>query len=145
MLVPKGESFISKNFIEFVTISRHPQNSSHYHCVRCHETVKNIIDLPKHECRSVIHPQSKNVAYSSDLLVMQNKNNEKINGNAVGQDARDCDDAMDSTTGDLSGTFTDSCGSEKMNATEGKIGSHCDDKDKVSGRTKLFQFWSKTS
>lgn len=93
------------------------------------------MDLAKHECRSVISAQS-----TVNSKLMQNNNNENVNGNSgihATSTASNCDyddaDNMDMNAGELSGNLTDSCGSEKMNASDGKIGGLVDDKDKVSG------------
>lgn len=98
------------------------------------------MDLPKHECHSVISAQSNHFAQSTDLKMMQNNNNENVNGNsgvhATGSTAGNCDyDDVDMNAGEMSGNLTDSCGSEKMNSSEVKKGGQqLDDKEKVSGK-----------
>lgn len=116
------------------------QNSSHYHCIRCQETIRKIMDLSNHECRSVISSQSNNFVPRTDLKLMQNNNNENVNGNSAGAQAPDYDDAdsMDKNVGELSGNLTDSCGSEKMNVSDGTLSGQAEDKDKVSGKSILI-------
>lgn len=100
------------------------------------------MDLGKHECRSAIGTQSNNFAQSTDLKIIQNNNNENVNGNSGvhASTAGDCDyDDADVNAGEMSGNLTDSCGSEKMNLSEAKISGQADDKDKVSGKSN-FQF-----
>lgn len=101
------------------------------------------MDLAKHECRSVIsaHAQSNNFAPGTDLKIMQNNNNENLNGNSgihsTASAAVNCDyedDNVDMNVGEMSGNLTDSCGSEKMNLSETKISGQAEDKDKVSGK-----------
>lgn len=75
---------------------------------------------------------------------MQNNNNENVNGNsgvhATASTAGNCDyddaDNIEMNAGEMSGHLSDSCGSEKMNLAEVKIGAQAEDKDKVSGRSK---------
>lgn len=116
------------------------QNSSHYHCIQCKETIKKIMDLGKHEChRPMINAHSNNYAHVAELKIMQNNNNENMNGNTAGAHHAhsDYDDGenVEMNAGELSGNLTDSCGSDKMNVSEGKVsGSQVDDKDKVSGK-----------
>lgn len=104
------------------------------------------MDLAKHECRSVISAQTNNFAQSTDLKIMQNNNNENLNGNSgvhtTASAAGNCDyddaDNVDMNVGEMSGNLTDSCGSEKMNLSETKISGQSDDKDKVSGKRNSF-------
>lgn len=99
------------------------------------------MDLAKHDCRSVISSQTNNFAQSTDLKIMQNNNNENVNGNSgvhgtvtAGNGDYDDADNIDMNAGEMSGNLTDSCGSEKMNLSEMKISGQADDKDKVSGK-----------
>lgn len=101
------------------------------------------MDLAKHECRSVISAQSNNYTQSTDLKIMQNNNNESVNGDvhATGSTASNCDyddgdnaDNVDMNAGEITGNLTDSCGSDKINISEMKIGGQVEDKDKVSGK-----------
>lgn len=129
------------------------QNSSHYHCTNCQETIKKIMDLAKHECRSVISAQANHYSQSTELKIIQNNNNENVNGDsarhASGSTAANCDydddynnvDNADTNAGEMSGHLTDSCSSDKMNLSEMKISGQLEDKDKVSGKRTFSLFF----
>ncbi|KAG4073316.1 hypothetical protein HA402_002661, partial [Bradysia odoriphaga] len=134
--VPEGFEYYDVNFDCQLYRCSYRKNSSHYHCVHCQETIKKIMDLGKHECRSMIKPQSNSFTQSAELKMMQNNNNENLNGNAgvhaTGSTAANSDyDDADMNAAELSGNLTDSCGSEKMNVSEGKASDQAEDKDKV--------------
>ncbi|KAJ6643934.1 Transcription factor castor, partial [Pseudolycoriella hygida] len=136
--VPDGFEYFDVNFDCQMYRCSYRKNSSHYHCINCKETIKKIMDLANHECRSVINVQSNNFAQITDLKIMQNNNNENVNGDSGVHASKsascDYDDGenMDTCAGEMSGNLTDSCGSEKMNSSEIKIAAQTDDKDKVS-------------
>lgn len=99
------------------------------------------MDLPKHECRSVISAQSIGYSQGTDLKIIRNNNNESVNGDSVihatASKAPNCDyddgDNGDMNAAEISENFTDSCGSDKMNVTDVKTSGQAEDKDKVSG------------
>lgn len=101
------------------------------------------MDLGRHECRSMIGAQANHFVQSSELKIMQNNNNENVNGNSGAHATRsaaansdyDDGDNVEMNAGELSGNLTDSCGSEKMNLSEGKVSGQAEDKDKVSGKS----------
>lgn len=104
------------------------------------------MDLAKHECRTVVSGQTNHYSQSTELKMIQNNNNENLNGDSAGHatgslatnfDYDDDDnngENADTNAGEMSGHLTDSCSSDKMNLSDMKISGQLEDKDKVSGK-----------